>query len=147
MTNQNESYGYSYCEASSVGIVVPNIRAMDDEYDKNGLRKSAERIGLTIEEHTANVLTFIFVKRGNERIKELIKSGAPNTSFCEIKQDTYRGEEAREYIRRDLIQKNIDESVSNRIDITDDIDYYPDGGQWDVTSKKNIRRKETGSGS
>ena len=22
------------------------------------------------------------------------------------------------------------------------IDYYPDGGQWDVTSKKNIRRKE-----
>lgn len=126
LTNQNESYGYSYCEASSVGIVVPNIRAMDDEYDKNGLRKSAERIGLTIEEHTANVLTFIFVKRGNERIKELIKSGAPNTSFCEIKQDTYRGEEAREYIRRDLIQKNIDESVSNRIDIKDDIDYYPD---------------------
>ncbi|MDO5381242.1 MAG: AAA family ATPase [Eubacteriales bacterium] len=126
LTDQDETYGYSYCEASSVGIVIPNIRDIDNEYDKNRLRKAADKMGLMIEEHSSNVLTFVFVKRGSERIKDLIKDSAPNTNFCEIKQNTYRGCEAREYIRRDLIEKNIDESVGDKIDIADDIDYYPD---------------------
>ena len=38
-------YGYSYCEASSVGIVIPDMKDVDDEYDKNRLRKAADRIG------------------------------------------------------------------------------------------------------
>lgn len=83
LSDQNESYGYSYCEASSVGIVIPDMKDVDDEYDKNRLRKAADRIGLMIEEYSSNVLTFVFVRRGNKRIKELIKDSAHNTNFCE----------------------------------------------------------------
>lgn len=126
LSDQNESYGYSYCEASSVGIVIPDMKDVDDEYDKNRLRKAADRIGQMIEEYSSNVLTFVFVRRGNKRIKELIKDSAHNTNFCEIRQNTYMGAQAREYIKRDLIDKGIDESVADKIDIADDIEYYPD---------------------
>ena len=102
------------------------MKDVDDEYDKNRLRKAADRIGLMIEEYTSNVLTFVFVRRGNERIKELIKESAHNFNFCEKRQNTYMGAQAREYIKKDLTDKCIDKSVADKIDIADDIEYYPD---------------------
>ena len=129
-------YGYEFCQGSSIGIFLPDLKDENSEYKRNEFKKNIINIGEMIQKNSSGVLSFVFLKRGNDRLKELLCESASNTIFYEIKEDVLRGKEARDYLLCKADQIGMNSDLFSEIDISDKISYYPD--ELDRRLNKNI---------